>query len=694
MRSKIFSSDYMRASSKGQIWIPAFLSLGFLMAFPVLELLMMGNWFGMNYESAQVEQLYEGLWRDGFMVTGFLVILLGGLINGINSFWYLYSSKKVDFYHSLPITRKKLFWHKTGMGILYYLIPYIVFMFMALCIGAMRGFYSLKLMGMAVRMLAAHFGLYLMVYFSTVLVICVTGNILMGFLVLGGVYVYGPMLGILLRLYTESFFTTGYYYDYGIYKFFINYCSPFSLGMSFWDAYQGKGPGIFYIVLPVVIVIFGVLAYRAYEKRKAESTGKPVIYKWLEVILKFLIVVPTGLGVGLIFYMMPEGSVRVPWWIFGMVLGTVLSHGVMEILYRMDFRGFFASRLQLAAAGAIVAFAAVGYQFDLLHFDTYIPAREQMVSLNLDLDQILVRETVPYLTEEDGKYSSVMWTDPLAAITAEKGSFDEDIYKVLSEIVQTQGKENKKESNGQLSIKYTLASGRTVYRSYQVTGEEMQKFLIACYKEGSILEKKYSFLDIEEKYLIWVSGSFQDGSSYALFQNDIAKYKELLEALQKDVQDAQPEDLVEMPCVSLNFQYEDVPGPEKDSLPGMKASNWYNADIFVYPSFKRTLAILEETGYPLSMDEVPIASVRADFYSQDREYMHTLEYTEKQEVEQIKKVLIPVNLLPAWADVDYSIDLSYTPEPGVNMVYGYIQKADMPKFMEEDKQTYESGSET
>ena len=57
----------------------------------------------------------------------------------------------------------------------------------------------------------------------------------------------------------------------------------------------------------------------------------------------------------------------------------------------------------------------------------------------------------------------------MAAITAEKGSFNEDIYKVLSEIVQTQGKENKKESNGQLSIKYTLASGRTVYRSYQVT---------------------------------------------------------------------------------------------------------------------------------------------------------------------------------------------------------------------------------
>ena len=147
MRSKIFSSDHMRASSKGQMWIPVFLSLGFLLAFPVAELLKLGNWFGMNYEPAQIEMLYENLWRDGLMATGFTVIFLAAVINGINGFWYLYSRKKVDFYHGLPITRKKLFWYKTGMGILYYLIPYMVCMFMALCIGAMRGFYSLKLLG-------------------------------------------------------------------------------------------------------------------------------------------------------------------------------------------------------------------------------------------------------------------------------------------------------------------------------------------------------------------------------------------------------------------------------------------------------------------------------------------------------------------------------------------------------------------
>lgn len=692
MRSKIFSSDYMRASSKGQLWIPVFLSLGFLMAFPVLELLMMGNWFGMNYEHGQVEMLYENMWRDGFMAVGFLVILLAGLINGINSFWYLYSSKKVDFYHSLPITRKKLFWYKTCMGILYYLVPYVIFMFMALCIGAMRGFYSLKLMGMAVSMLAAHFGLYLMIYFSTVLVISVTGNILMGFLVLFGVYVYGPLLGILFRLYTESFFTTGYYYDYGIYRFLIRYCSPVALGKSFLDAYQGNGSWILLVILPVAAVLLGALAYRAYVKRKAESTGRPIVYRWLAVIIKFLVAVPFGLGVGLIFYLIPEGivSVRIPWWIFGLVLGTILSHGVMEILYRMDFRGFFAAKLQLVAAGAIVAAVALGYQFDFLHFDTYMPKREQLVSLNINMGEIGQTESTPYLAEENGKYYSVQWTDPKAAVTSEKGNFDEGIYEALSEVAKDQGKKRReaKETLYSFPVKYTLSSGRTVYRSYQVTKDEIKKLLTVCYAEGSALEQKYAFLNLDAEYLSWVSGMFQDGNSYSLFQNDLSKYKELLEALRQDISEASAEDFLEMPCARLNFQYENVPGPEKKALPGLDPSNYYYADIFVYPAFGRTMELLKETGYPLSMEDIPIVSVNVNYYSEDRD-VYAVEYSDEKEINEIKKVLIPSNLIPSWEDVDYSVEISYIMEREDSMGYGYIRNRDIPKFMEEDRKAYE-----
>ena len=40
MKSKIYSSRYMKISSKGMIWIPAFVTIGFLLAFPVTELII------------------------------------------------------------------------------------------------------------------------------------------------------------------------------------------------------------------------------------------------------------------------------------------------------------------------------------------------------------------------------------------------------------------------------------------------------------------------------------------------------------------------------------------------------------------------------------------------------------------------------------------------------------------------------
>ena len=57
MKSKIYSSRYMKVSSKGMMWIPAFVTIGFLLAFPVAELIMLGNWFGMGYTTSEINAL-------------------------------------------------------------------------------------------------------------------------------------------------------------------------------------------------------------------------------------------------------------------------------------------------------------------------------------------------------------------------------------------------------------------------------------------------------------------------------------------------------------------------------------------------------------------------------------------------------------------------------------------------------------
>ena len=127
MKSKIYSSRYMKVSSKGMLWIPAFITIGFLLAFPVAELIMLGNWFGRGYSTEQISLLYENLWRDGFMITGLVVTVLAACLNGISQFWYLYSARKIDFYHSLPVKRKRMFWCKLLQSLLYFLVQCVDF---------------------------------------------------------------------------------------------------------------------------------------------------------------------------------------------------------------------------------------------------------------------------------------------------------------------------------------------------------------------------------------------------------------------------------------------------------------------------------------------------------------------------------------------------------------------------------------
>ena len=156
MRSRIFSSKYIRTISKGRAWIPAFLTLGFLLAFPVTGLVKLGSWQNLEYTVDQMGVLYNHLWKDGFVLAGMFVAAIAAFMNSVNGFIYLYSGKKTDFYHGLPLKRSEIFTEKTVTGLLYYLIPYVIMEFLAVCIGAARGFFSLNIAGMAVKMLLLH----------------------------------------------------------------------------------------------------------------------------------------------------------------------------------------------------------------------------------------------------------------------------------------------------------------------------------------------------------------------------------------------------------------------------------------------------------------------------------------------------------------------------------------------------------
>lgn len=620
MKSKIYSSEYIKTSSRGQMWISAFVMIAFLLAFPVTELLSMGRWNEYHYVQRQLDYLYSSLWSNEFLTVGAVTVAATAFLAALSGFWYLYSPRKVDFYHSLPAKRSELFLHRVFLAVIYYLIPYVIMEFAAVCIGATRGYYSLHVMKKALMLLLVHFLIYLFVYFSTVLVIVVTGTILMGALAWAGLVLYSIVLAVLLQSYGQMFFKTWYIWDYGVLSILKNYGSPFTVISSFADAYSGGTYGKQLVVLIAVIILMAAASFTAFQKRRSENTGKALVYPWMERVLSVMIIIPSGLGVGLIFYLIPDNSSNTAWWIFGLIFGTVLVHGIMEVLYTMDFQKFFRRKSQLVILGGIVAVCALTVKMDLLGYDSYFPDYDKIQGMNVYVGSLSRTEmTCNVKKNENGTYmilydydytnGDYLQNQPVLKSRA--------LYNSLKEIELQNKTKNK---NGRaIYVSYVNKLGINVCRTYIVSPELAQNLMEALYAEESWRDSKYSFLQIDDQYLQNVTGTFCDGNSHTLFEKDSEKQYALAEALREDIQDADGDTVKDQPCAMLMMDYAKIPleGISRQNMPVVSAGEPAGFSVLIYPKYKRTLAILKETGYPLSISELPVEYINVYYMNSD-----------------------------------------------------------------------------
>ena len=96
MRSRIFSSKYLKTISKGQLWMPAFIALGFFLAFPVTGMVKLSSWSDLQYSALQNQILYNNLWKDGFVLSGMIISSIAAFINSVNGF--IYTVEQLEFF--------------------------------------------------------------------------------------------------------------------------------------------------------------------------------------------------------------------------------------------------------------------------------------------------------------------------------------------------------------------------------------------------------------------------------------------------------------------------------------------------------------------------------------------------------------------------------------------------------------------
>ena len=143
------------------------------------------------------------------------------------------------------------------------------------------------------------------------------------------------------------------------------------------------------------------------------------------------------------------------------------------------------------------------------------------------------------------------------AFTGKNGIGDQT-YRALQDIVAGNPKSEAIDGDYTYysSIKYTLKSGREIYRKYWIKTETLNSLVKGLYEEENLKEQKFGFLELDQKYLKNIGLNDASGNGYSIFQNDPDKIKQLLEAMKKDVNAATAEDFLQTPEVKIDFAYQ------------------------------------------------------------------------------------------------------------------------------------------
>lgn len=617
MTSKSLFFKLMKEDFKTRVWTLAISILIFFFSLIVATAMMISfnlyNSSTYNYSDdlAMNFMSYIGINNPFF---GIIFIVLS-LVMAMSGFSYLYSKKKVDLYHSLPVKREVLYFIKLINGILIVVIPFIICEIVAsLLVIANTG--KISVLIAAIWAIAEWTLLFILSYFLTLFSIMLTGNMLIGILACGFFSFYFPLISLVLKGYQSSFFDT--YYTSG---FIIENVLPnMSSFMLMFNIFELKW------LTRIIIVILASIAFLfinlfLYKKRASEAAGKSVSFNVIKLPIKAMMVIFISILMYLLGYEVMNDSIG--WGLFGLIVSGAITHCVMEIIYNQDFKKIFAKKIELLVLIIISIFIAAAFQFDIFGYDSYIPSASQIKSTAV-ISDLLESNSEQYYNKveiSDGYYDESFVDVDYASdskIEADQiKKMDIQNKDAVLELAR-QGIEAAKydlEPHGDFDrvlISYKLKNGRTVGRVYYVDLDQSTSGLSSVYADESYKKSSYPILSENPENIVSVDfNGIMDNDTHIVFHDDELK-KKFVETYKKELMNLDYETkLKSYPFASIRFNNDFMEGALRkyagfnytsDSTTAVN-SKWENVYANslesvgfypIYPEFKETLALLKE----------------------------------------------------------------------------------------------------
>jgi len=548
-----------------------------------------------------------------------ITLIMAALLMGWTFFSYIHSKKQVDFYHSLPISRSRIFVSNFLAVNISFAIIYAVNIILACLVISIIGFgpdidYMDMLKTFIINMLYFN-----SIFSASILAGVITGtsitHVLMTFVILE----YIQMSVVLFSEYMKFFFKTFYANAAFSEKLLMN-LSPmtnlFSETLNFNLAVVGESAAVICIII-LNIYIFNL--------RPSESAGKAITNKKLEEIVKYLVLIAGTLAGGLVFYEVGQSS---SWMIFGLIFSAFIGHCILESLLSFDMKNIFKNKGKLSIFMFIFALVFAVMDYDLSGYDKRIPEFSDIESVSIN----------PISFDSYTSYSSYDY-DEISTMESVRLS-NPDTIKAIIEIadISVNNQENyKSESNFissehfQVAVKFNLKDGKNLTRNYRHA--PLNKVLSVFSNVFDTHEFKYRYyplMSLKSTDILKASIEFpgflnpDNKNSYASEIKGDEKMRILLNAAQHDFLKIKSTDLRKnSPVAMLTFI-------DHDQI---------RIEVPVFKEYENTLKILSSLGYKIEESINPDSVERIELYEYQEAGKDDMDYAQTSESKEPMQIL-------------------------------------------------------
>ena len=590
-----------------------------------------------------------------------MAVIILAVTCGVSMFAYLHNRRKVDFYHSLPISRSRLFAVNYAAGALCALVPYLVLHVLSIVSACAMGFgeaVDASLIGVIVSNVIFFFLLYAMAAVTTIL----CGNTVITLLL--GLWVYfGPTLVTALWQGLKSMFFETYVADVSMTS--LLFCNKFAPLIQYFGVNGAKmsssavstytvnytglqaanevapsaiGLLIGYAIAAVVITALALFLFRI---RKSERAGTALAFNPIKLPIKIIICAVMGTAFAEILKMLAYDTKL--WFWVGLVLGTVIFHCVVEIIYAFDFRAIFRKPLQLVIILAVLCAGLLTMQFDVFGYDKWLPNE----------DSIAAAAPTDYTVND-----SVLLSEPENIAATRQ-------LAVLG--VESLNSTDENAPTNYMTISFKMKNGSVKTRAYnlqstdEVLALEKQIFQSAEYKQKAWT--LFTLGDINEGYHrnidFYTNG---DGYNCVGTLSDPQKVQEIIDTLKAETLTHTGD---AMPVLRMEFS-------QQGDNEAMNSDYYSEGGVCVTEKDVKTLALIKKYANvepkPLSAANVKAATL--SIYLPDKDYWQGVQVTDKADINALLQNAVNIDALNLYGSdaMAYGIASRYD-RGGVTVTY-------------------------